>query len=125
MNASYAKFHFAWLFFREELHGIPRGGKDVKWDKIARSRPVTTLPPPVPIDVNELLKNLHAPKLQAETALTSNDLNLPTFNGKFKQAVQSIKNSRPFKNLLSDANYAIFDGALGKILIIGWVKTLC
>lgn len=69
---------------REELHGVPRPGKDVDWSKVAKTRSsvVTTLPPPIPIDISEILRNLNLkPGNQLDAVLSDNSLTtIPEYN---------------------------------------------
>ena len=50
--------------YREELLGIPRSGKDVDWSKEVPqlSTAVTTLPPPIKLDLSGLLSKLSSKK---------------------------------------------------------------
>ena len=50
------------ILHREELLGRPRGGKDVDWAAVTKTsvaRP-TTLPPPIPVDPMEVIRDYQA-----------------------------------------------------------------
>ncbi|CAG0887236.1 unnamed protein product [Cyprideis torosa] len=54
---------------REELRGVPRGGKDVDWASVSSKAEIarpTTLPPPEIISVEELLKSVNLRRKGAE-----------------------------------------------------------